>query len=71
MNLLIQTKRLILRQWLEEDLEPFAALNADARVMEYFPSTLSRQESEQMVKRMQTKIEERGWGWWPVSLAKG
>lgn len=22
-----------------------------------------------MMKRMQTKIEERGWGWWAVSLA--
>ena len=65
---IIQTERLILRQWSEEDLDPFAALNADARVMEYFPSVLSRQESDQMMKRMQAKIEERGWGWWAVSL---
>jgi len=65
---IIQTERLILRQWSEGDLEPFAALNADTRVMEYFPSVLSRQESEQMMKRMQAKIEERGWGWWAVSL---
>jgi RimJ/RimL family protein N-acetyltransferase len=67
---IIQTERLILRQWHEEDLEPFAALNADPRVMEYFPATLSQQESDQMMKRMQTKIEERGWGWWAVSLVK-
>lgn len=65
---IIQTERLILRQWSEEDLEPFAALNADTRVMEYFPCVLSRQESDQMMKRMQAKIEERGWGWWAVSL---
>lgn len=70
MNPIIQTKRLILRQWHEEDLEPFAQLNANSQVMEYFPSTLSRQESDQMMKRMQTKIEERGWGWWAVSLAE-
>ncbi len=67
--MMIKTKRLILRSWQEADLEPFAALNADPRVMEYFPSTLSLQESEQMMKRMQAKIEERGWGWWAVSLA--
>lgn len=67
---IIQTKRLILRQWREDDLEPFAELNADAQVMEYFPSTLSRQESDQMMKRMQNKIEERGWGLWAVSLAE-
>ena len=34
---IIQTERLILRQWREEDLEPFAALNSDPQVMEYFP----------------------------------
>jgi 3-dehydroquinate dehydratase/shikimate dehydrogenase len=65
---IIQTERLILRQWREEDLEPFAALNADPQVMEYFPAIISRQESDQMMKRMQTKIEERRWGWWAVSL---
>ncbi len=59
---IIQTEHLILRQWSEEDLEPFAALNADTCVMEYFPSVLSRQESDQMMKRMQAKIEEPGWG---------
>jgi N-carbamoylputrescine amidase len=35
----IETPRLILRDWREEDLEPFAALNADPEVMRYFPST--------------------------------
>lgn len=39
---LIKTDRLILRPWREEDQEPFADLNADPRVMEYFPATLSR-----------------------------
>ena len=38
----IQTKRLILRQWCDKDKEPFAQLNADPRVMEYFPYLLSR-----------------------------
>ncbi len=68
MSDLIETKRLILRPWRKEDLEPFARLNADPRVMEYFPSTLSQEESDQMAKRMQTKIEERGWGLWAVSV---
>src|SRR5438105_2646451 len=68
MNSEIKTKRLILRPWRPEDLEPFAALNADPRVMEYFPATLSREESDQMARRMQAKIEERGWGWWAVSV---
>lgn len=44
-------------------------MNANPRVMEYFPATLSRRESDEMMNRMQTKIEERGWGWWAASLA--
>lgn len=63
----IKTDRLILHPWKQEDLEPFAALNADPRVMEYFPSTLSKEESDQIVKKIQTKMEGRGWGWWAVS----
>lgn len=65
---MIETTRLILRSWHEEDLEPFAQLNADARVMEYFPSILSREESEKMAKNMQAKIEEWGYGLWAAVL---
>ena len=65
---IFKTERLILRQWKKEDLAPFAKLNADPRVMEYFPSTLSREESDQIACRMQSKIEEKGWGFWAVSI---
>ena len=34
----LETPRLRLRQWRDEDREPFAALNADPRVMEHFPA---------------------------------
>ncbi|MBA3723100.1 MAG: GNAT family N-acetyltransferase [Parachlamydiaceae bacterium] len=64
---IIKTDRLILRPWKEQDLEVFAKLNADSRVMEYFPSTLNREESDQLANRMQAKIAERGWGCWAVS----
>lgn len=64
----IKTERLIFRQWRKEDLEPFANLNADPKVMEYFPSTLSKEESDQMAERIKTKIEEQGWGFWAVSV---
>lgn len=65
---MMHTQRLILRPWRESDLEPFAAMNADPRVMEYFPSPLNREESDKMVMRMQRKIEEQGWGFWAVSV---
>lgn len=65
---IIKTTRLILRPWKEEDLEPFAKLNSDPRVMEYFPSIKSREESDEMVKMMQAHIERCGWGFWAASL---
>ena len=40
------TERLRLRQWRAADREPFAVLNADPKVMEFYPAPLSRTESE-------------------------
>lgn len=66
--MMIKTDRLLLRPWREEDFDPFAQLNGDTRVMEYFPSVLATEESDQMAKRMEAKIRERGWGFWAVSV---
>jgi RimJ/RimL family protein N-acetyltransferase len=60
------TGRLRLRQWCAADREPFAALNADPKVMEFFPALLSRAESDAMADRCQALIAERGWGFWAV-----
>jgi RimJ/RimL family protein N-acetyltransferase len=62
----IRTERLLLRQWREEDREPFAALNADPVVMEHFPSTMSREASDAFVDFNIRTIDERGWGLWAV-----
>ena len=64
----IKTKRLILRPWKETDLESFARLNADPRVMEYFPSVLTREESDALARRISEHIQKYGWGLWAVSL---
>ena len=63
-----ETERLRLRQWLPQDLAPFAALNADPRVMAYFPALLTRSESDRMADRCQTLIDERGWGFWAAEF---
>lgn len=60
------TDRLRLRQWCAADREPFAALNADPKVMEFYPAPLSRAESDAMASRCQALIAERGWGFWAV-----
>ncbi len=65
---ILTTKRLCLRPWKETDWIPFFEMNSDPRVMEFFPAMLSQEESLRMGKRLQAKIEERGWGFWAVSI---
>lgn len=62
------TERLILRQWRTSDREPFAQLNADPRVMEYFPNLLDRATSNALADRIEANIRDRGWGFWAVEL---
>lgn len=62
----IDTPRLRLRQWRAADRAPFAALNADPRVMAHFPGTLDRAASDAIAERCEALIAERGWGFWAV-----
>jgi len=64
----LETERLILRQWQERDLAPFAELTADPLVMQYFPSVLTRVESDELVRKLKNHIEQYGWGFWAVEL---
>ncbi|HDT6550632.1 GNAT family N-acetyltransferase [Serratia marcescens] len=66
---MLETNRLILRQWKVSDLEPFAKLNADPEVMKYFPATLSYEESDKLAWRFKEDIElNHGWGIWATEL---
>lgn len=64
----LTTSRLLLRPWREDDRPAFAAMCADPRVMEFFSKTLSREESDAMVERIQSGFAERGWGLWAVEV---
>lgn len=64
----IETDRLILRSWKSEDLSLFAAMNKDARVMRYFPATLTDEQTESFYNRIQLEFERNGWGLYAVEL---
>ena len=57
-----------LRRWRPEDLEPFAALNADPEVMEHFPSTLSREQTSETMARIAKHYDRHGYGVWAVQV---
>lgn len=66
---MLETPRLILRQWRESDFSPFAQLNADPQAMRYFPTLLAREESNALAARLRDTIEANGgWGYWAVEL---
>ncbi|MFE7837111.1 GNAT family N-acetyltransferase [Streptomyces sp. NPDC057474] len=64
----LRTDRLLLRDWQESDLAPWAALNADPEVRECFPGVLTSEQSEASAARFQADLDRRGWGWWAVEV---
>jgi RimJ/RimL family protein N-acetyltransferase len=64
----LRTERLLLRRWRVEDRAPFAAMNADPRVMEHFPGLLTREESDLRVDRIEAHFEKHGFAQWAVEI---
>ena len=63
-----KTERIQLRQWKPSDRVPFAAMSADPEVMEHFPDTLNRSESDAIIDKCEAYIADRGWGVWAAEL---
>ncbi len=64
----LRTERLVLRDWRDEDLDAFAALNADPEVMRWFVAPLSRPESDALAARIRADLAAHGWGLWAVEV---
>ncbi|BCT35612.1 GNAT family N-acetyltransferase [Pseudomonas protegens] len=62
----LESARLLLRQWRDDDLPAFAAMCADPQVMRYFPAPLSRLESAALIGRIRGHFAEHGFGLWAL-----
>jgi RimJ/RimL family protein N-acetyltransferase len=62
----LESARLLMRQWCDEDLPEFAALCADPQVMRYFPAPLSRLQSAALIGRIRGHFAEHGFGLWAL-----
>ena len=62
---MIETERLVLRGWREEDRDAFFALNSDPAVMEFLPAG-TRADSDAAVDRMIATQAEHGHCFWAV-----
>lgn len=61
-----RTPRVLLRQWVDDDIEPFAEMCADPEVMEFFPSTMTRDETIDMVSAICDRFTQNGFGLWAL-----
>ena len=68
MEYLITTPRLGLRRWQPKDLDPFAEMNADPAVREFFPNVMTREESAASMSRIENQFDKYGYGWYAVDL---
>jgi ribosomal-protein-alanine N-acetyltransferase len=64
----LTTERLILRRWRETDREPFQAINADPRVMEFFPAVLTPRETDKAIARIEQHFETHSFGLYAAEL---
>ncbi|WP_428429218.1 GNAT family N-acetyltransferase [Pararhizobium sp.] len=66
--IILETERLRIRNWLETDRSLFAEINADPKVMEFFPRRRSREEADALMDEAQRRISETGLGFFALAL---
>jgi RimJ/RimL family protein N-acetyltransferase len=64
----LRTERLYLRTWEPSDRTPFAAMNADPRVMEHFEAPLTADGTDALIQRIERQFEADGFGLWAVDI---
>ena len=62
----IETPRLILRDWKEEDFIPFAEMNGNPSVMEFFLHPLSGEESRNLFDTVRNEFLQYGYGGYAI-----
>lgn len=71
MNYLFESERLGFRAWSAEDLPRMAAINADPEVMRFFPATVTEQQTQDFITRMQVMFQEKGYCYYAVDEKAG
>lgn len=61
---MIETERLILRPYREDDRDAFAALNGHPEVGAWLGGVLTREQSDAMMDRITAHIAQHGFGFW-------
>jgi RimJ/RimL family protein N-acetyltransferase len=65
---ILQTLRLGMRLWRQDDLDPFAKMNQDPLVMKYFPRGFTDEESEEGLRRFNDHFADHRFTYYAVDL---
>lgn len=66
--IILETERLILRRFRNEDIPLMAAISGDKNVMLYFPDTQTLEETEQFITHINEHHEQYGYSLYAVEL---
>jgi ribosomal-protein-alanine N-acetyltransferase len=64
MNVILETKRLSLREMSLDDLDFVATMLSDPEVMRFYPKSYTRREAQAWIERQLARYEESGHGLW-------
>ncbi|MBK7041593.1 MAG: GNAT family N-acetyltransferase [Bacteroidetes bacterium] len=65
-NYLFTSERLGFRNWLLSDIDKMHKINADEKVMEFFPNIPTREQTEEFIKRMKKQYKNKGFCYFAV-----
>lgn len=61
---ILETDRLILRTWDDDDLRQMLAINQDPKVMEYFPSLQDLEMTKKFIEKVNAHFENHGYSFY-------
>lgn len=65
---MIETARLLLRPWRDEDRAAFAEINGDPRVGDWLGGAIDRAASDALMDRIRADMADQGFGFWAAEL---
>lgn len=64
--IILETERLILRTWCDDDFDIMLSINQNPHVMEFFPELQGPEKTASLLHGMREQQEKRGYSWYAV-----
>lgn len=64
--MIIETERLLIREWQDTDLTAYAGFMADSHVRRFFPSQLTTEQAQALIERQRAMLANTGIAFLPI-----